>query len=447
MSPLIPPQELLSLLVVFSPCFTRPGFVYFVQFVVAMVVGVGRITTTRVFRSSDGTRHYTNYARFLSRYRWSVEDVAQRLLDLLVSRHALWLDHQGRQRLCLIIDETIVEKTSKRMFGVAWQRNTHGGLCRGTHILGHYWLMLGVLVRVGGRVLCCPVGLRLYRQKKRCPAEEYRKPAQVAMDLLQGFSWATDPSILRTIVADAGFADQHFLRWCHREGFVVVVRGRMDAQIHDLYVAQPAPLRGRPRKWGERLSLTAYAADETHFTHRVHLYQERMEVRVACLVARHRVSGLVMQFVITRRPGKDDVVIMCSDLGLTPREITGLYADRFSIEMTFRELKQHFGLGHYQVRIPRAIESHVQLSAVACTLTQLLAIAPHDGGDSGLNRWTPMPWRKAGTVISLYEAQHLIHQACLPSPAFCKVGLQPPNAKKPTQTKPTAHPHDRSAEL
>jgi hypothetical protein len=447
MSPLIPPQELLSLLVVFSPCFTRPGFVYFVQFVVAMVVGVGRLTTTRVFRSSDGTRHYTNYARFLSRYRWSVEDVAQRLLDLLVSRHALWMDGQGRRRLCLIIDETIVEKTTKRMFGVAWQRNTHGGLCRGTHILGHYWLMLGVLVRVGGRVLCCPVGLRLYRQKKRCPAEEYRKPAQVAMDLLQGFSWATDPSILRTIVADAGFADQQFLRWCDREGFIVVVRGRMDAQIHDLYVAQPAHLRGRPRKWGERLSLTAYAADEKHFTHRVHLYQERMEVRVACLVARHRVSGLVMQFVITRRPGKDDGVIMTTDLGLTPREIVGLYADRFSIEMTFRELKQHFGLGHYQVRIPRAIESHVQLSAVACALTQLLAIAPHDGDDIGLKSWVPMPWRKAGTVISVREAQYLIHQACLPSPTFCKVGLQPPNAKKPTQTKTTAHPHDRSAEL
>ena len=430
MSPLIPPQELLSLLVVFSPCFTRPGFVYFVQFVVAMVVGIGRLTTTTVFRTSDGTRHYTNYARFLSCYRWSVGDVAQRLLDLLVARHALWLDDQGRRRLCLIIDETIVEKTSKHMFGVAWQRNTHGGLCRGTHILGHYWLMLGVLVRVNGRTLCCPVGFRLYRQKKRCPAEEYRKPAELVIDLLQGFAWPKDPGIVRTVVADAGFADQHLLRWCEREGFVVIVRGRMDAQIHDLYVARPAHLRGRPHKWGERLSLAAYAADERHFTHRVYLYQERMEVRVACLVARHRVSGLVMQFVITRRPGKDDLVIMCSDLGLTPREIAGLYADRFSIEMTFRELKQHFGLGHYQVRIPRAIESHVQLSAVACCLTQLLAIAPADGGDIGLKRWRPMPWRKVGTVLSLHEAQHLIHQASLPDHTFRTVGQYRSRAQK-----------------
>lgn len=447
MSPLIPPLQLVSLLAVFRPCFTQPAFIYFVQFVLAMAAGIGRLTTTTVFRSSDGARHYTNYARFLSRYHWSVGDVAQRLLDLLVARHALWIDDQGRRRLCLIIDETIVEKTSKRMFGVAWQRNTHGGWCRGTHILGHYWLMLGVLIRVNGRVMCCPVGFRLYRQKKRCPKQEYSKPTELVMDLLQGLSWPRDPSIVRTIVADAGFADQHFLRWCEREGFVVIVRGRMDAQIHDVYVAQPARFKGRPRKWGERLSLVAYAADDKHFTHRVQLYQERMEVQVACIVARHRVSGLVLQFVITRRPGKDDVVIMCSDLGLTPREIAGLYADRFSIEMTFRELKQHFGMGHYQVRIPRAIESHVQLSAVACSLTQLLALAPDTGGDIGLDRWMPMPWRKTGTVISLREAQYLLHRASLPTALSARLGAARNLPKSPTTPQPAENLFGRSAEL
>ena len=432
MSPLIPPQELLSLLALFSPCFTQPGFVYFVQFVVAMVAGLGRLTTTTVFRSSDGARHYTNYARFLSRYRWSVQQVAQCLLNLVVARHGLWLDDQGRKRLCLIVDETIVEKSSKRMFGVAWQRNTHGGLCRGTHILGHYWLMVGVLVRVAGRTVCCPIGFRLYRQKKRCPADEYKKPAELVIDLLESLSWPKDPEIVRTLVADAGFADREFLRWCDANGFVIIVRGRMDAQIHDLYVVQPVRPRGRPRKWGERLSLAAYAADERHFTQRVWLYQERMEVQVACLVARHHASGLAMQFVITRRPGKDDVVTMSTDLGLTARENVGLYADRFTIEMTFRELKQHFGLGHYQVRIPRAIESHVQLSAVACTLTQLLTLDPAHSDSMGLNDWTPMPWRKVGTPISLYEAQRLIRQVALPGQTYCDVGAQPPHAKKST---------------
>ena len=76
--------------------------------------------------------------------------VSAQLLELLIARCGLWRDDQGRRRLCIVIDETIVEKSNARLFGVAWQRNTHGGWCRGTHILGHYWLMVGLLARVGG---------------------------------------------------------------------------------------------------------------------------------------------------------------------------------------------------------------------------------------------------------------------------------------------------------
>jgi hypothetical protein len=82
------------------------------------------------------------------------------------------------------------------------------------------------------------------------------------------------------------------------------------------------------------------------------------------------------------------------------------------------------------VRIPRAIESHVQLSAVACTLTQLLTLAPEHSDSRGLNDWTPMPWRKLGTPISLYEAQRLLRQASLPGHTYCDVGGQPPHAQK-----------------
>jgi len=35
---------------------------------------------------------------------------------------------------------------------------------------------------------------------------------------------------------------------------------------------------------------------------------------------------------------------------------------RFAIEIAYRELKQRFGWGHYQVRSREAIERHVALS-------------------------------------------------------------------------------------
>jgi len=430
MPQLIPPPELLSLLQWFSPCFTQPSFGYFVDFVVCLIAAIGRCTSTTVYRTSAGDRHWTNYSRFLAHYRWSVRDLSQQLLLLLLHHCDLWRDDQGRRRLCLIIDETIVEKTSKRLFGVAWQRNTHGGLCRGTHILGHYWLMLGVLLRVGGRSFCFPLAFRLYRQKKRCPADQYKTPCQLALELLHSLSWPQAPDLVRTVVADAGFADQALLRWCAANGFVAIVRGRIDARVHDLYVRQPRPLRGRPRKYGDRISLAEYALHEAHFTHTVRLYQQRTQMRVASLVGRHYASGLALRFVLVRAAGKDDMVLMSSDLSLTPREIAGLYADRFAIELTFRELKQHFGLGHYQARLPQAMLRHVHLSGIACALTQLLTLCPARTGFGELLRWTPTPWRRRHTAISVHETQLLLRLACQRPSTSYHVAVPTPHREK-----------------
>lgn len=385
-----------------------------------MVAAVERLTTTTVYRASDGGRHYTNYSRFLSRYRWSVQELSQQLLSVLVQHLPRWHDDQGRQRLCLVVDETIVEKSSKRMYGVAWQRNTHGGFCRGTHILGHYWLMLGVLCPVGGRTLCFPLGFRLYRQKKRCPAAEYKTPSELVKELLQSLTWP--PGLLRTIVADAGFADGKLMKWCADNGFAIIVRGRIDAEVHDLFVQQPSPLRGRPRKYGAKLSLAAHAQGERNFTHTVHLYQSDTAARVASLTAMHHASGLPIKFVISRCEGKPDTVIMSSDLSLTAREIVHLYADRFAIEMTFRELKQHFGLGHYQVRLPEAMLRHVHLSAVACAVTQLLTLRPPQRGfGEGILRPQRMPWRTKQALVSVHEIQMLLRRACYHAPTFMPV--------------------------
>jgi hypothetical protein len=386
------------------------------------------MTTTTVYRTSPRDSHWTNYSRFLSRYRWSVPALAARLLALLSDRCGWWLDDQGRRRLCLVIDETIVEKSSKRMPGVAWQRNTHGGWCRGTHILGHYWLLIGLLVRILGRTMCLPLAFGLYRQKKRCPADEYRTPCQVARGLLQSLPWPSAPDLVRTVVADAGFADSALLQWCAQNDFVALVRGRIDARLHDLHVPQPG--RGRRRVWGAALSLRDYAADERHFTQTIALYQNRTPVQLASLVGRHRQSGLAMRFVILRTAGKADAVIMSTDLSLTPREVAALYADRFAIEMTFRELKQHFGLGDYQVRLPEAMLRHVHLSGVACALTQLLTLRPATQRVWCWRRPAKrMPWRRY-EATSVHETQLQLRLACQSGPHFRHVAvLRPPRTK------------------
>jgi hypothetical protein len=285
-------------------------------------------------------------------------------------------------------------------------------------------------------MVCCPIALRLYRQKKRCPAAEYRTPCHLARHLLRSLPWPQAPDVVPTVIADTGFADSKLLCWCVRKGFAVIVRGRIDARLHDLYVEPPKSSRGRPRKWGPALSLVEFAKDASHFTQTIRLYQQGVEVQIASLVGRHRKSGLPIRFVILRMAGKADMVVMSTDLSLTPREVAQLYADRFAIELTFRELKQHFGLGHYQVRSPQGMLRHAHLSAVACTLTQLLTLHPPQALRKAL---LPMmkdtPWRRYQT-ISVGDTQLLMRLACLRETYFSHVAPDRPHRENPGPSTP-----------
>jgi hypothetical protein len=64
MPQLIPPHELYSLLLWFAPCFTVPSFAHFVSFIVCFACGLGRMTTTTVYRTSPRDSHWTNSRAF-----------------------------------------------------------------------------------------------------------------------------------------------------------------------------------------------------------------------------------------------------------------------------------------------------------------------------------------------------------------------------------------------
>ena len=88
--------------------------------------------------------------------------------------------------------------------------------------------------------------------------------------------------------------------------------------------------------------------------------------------------GQLSRIVIVDLPKHQRAVLLCTDLSLSAVQIIERYAMPFSLEMAYRELKQRFGWGHYQVRSREAIERHVALSFVACSLTTLLLVQRDD---------------------------------------------------------------------
>jgi hypothetical protein len=81
-------------------------------------------------------------------------------------------------------------------------------------------------------------------------------------------------------------------------------------------------------------------------------------------------------------------------------EVVELYSGRFAIELAFRDLKNHFGLGHYQARSVEAATRHVTLCLVAYTWSQLQLLT---------QRWPvpAEPWRPPGALATTGQLRRL----------------------------------------
>jgi hypothetical protein len=172
--------------------------------------------------------------------------------------------------------------------------------------------------------------------------------------LLQVRRWLPDRTLV--FVADNSYAVIEFL-WQMTQlpkPITMVVRFRMDAALYE-----PAPLRqpqqtGRPRKKGKRLpTLVAVAADSaTVWTMQVmrHWYGEvkrSIEFTSGTAVWFHTGQPpLPIRWVIVRDPlGKFKTqALLCTDLNVTPLQIIEWFIQRWQIEVTQREVREHLGV-------------------------------------------------------------------------------------------------------
>ena len=65
--------------------------------------------------------------------------------------------------------------------------------------------------------------------------------------------------------------------------------------------------------------------------------------------------------VVANKSSSEPVLLISTDRGLSAREILEIYAGRFSLEIAIRDLKEEFGLSHYQFRKPLAIRRLIHL--------------------------------------------------------------------------------------
>jgi hypothetical protein len=324
--------------------------------VTGAILARGQRTVTAVLRvmGLSTEKHFVNYHRILHRAHWSSHAVSQTLLRLLVTTFV------PTGPIVIGGDETIERRRGAKIKAKGIYRDpvrsSHSHFVKAS---GLRWvtLMLLALIPFAERIWALPFltilapSERYYENSVRA----HKKLTDVMRQaLLQVRCWLPDRTIV--FVADSSYAVIEFL-WRMTQlanPITMVVRFRMDAALYAPAPPRVAKSKGRPRKKGKRLpTLLAVAADPaTVWTTLVmrHWYGEvKRAIEFTSDTAVWFHSGqppLPMRWVIVRDPlGRFKTqALLCTDLNVPPLQIIEWFIQRWQMEVTQREVREHLGV-------------------------------------------------------------------------------------------------------
>jgi len=328
------------------------------------------------------SRSWTSYSWFLQRGRWAWLAVWEALLAALATLFEPPVWH-------VVIDDTVVERISSRAPGSLLHRNHSAKPNRSRFLRGQGWLCLAAVVERGWRVGAVPLMLRLVRRgTNRGKLTSARFLLRLLGRRLGRVRLLLDAWFMRARLIEAALA----------EGHTVIGRARRDLALYAVPRPPRRRRRGRPRKYGPRMTPERVAALPVHRSARV-LYGRFEVVRYrSCRVAARFLKGRVVRAVWVRleRPDRpaEERLLLCTDPDLPATEVVTSYAKRWSVEPLFAAMKHGWGLKDAWQRSRQALMRWVTILAAGYALGQMLAYAD-PARTPGLAN--PAPWRPPGT--------------------------------------------------
>lgn len=343
------------LLQVLASGMTRPTAANLHTLVVGWLFAPQR-TILGMLRAAGVDRHHAAFHRVFASARWCVDRAGLALFDLFT---------RTMRTVFLAVDDTLLPRFGKRVFGVGMHRDAVLS-SRGHAVVrwGHCWVVLCVVVEscwVPGRRFSLPVLARLYlnRDSARRWRRAYRSRNELMLEMLGLLDRhvGSDPDRLH-LLGDSGFTAPAILA---RMPASVTVTGRVVANVR---IHEPPPPRrpgqvGRPRIRGDRLPTPEEMLAEKGLARmRLKLYEgSEYHVRVATAVGRfHKCPDRDVRVVAVEhlRGGRGVEVFYTTDVEADVATILQRYSWRWTIEIVFRDAKNHLGIGEPRNRTREA---------------------------------------------------------------------------------------------
>ena len=345
-------EDLSNYLNAFRSAFQNtPQYRHFMAYVVGLLIYLGSRNLAGLNRAIPGSKDPSSTFRFIAKMDWDEEQVEQIRWELLSRRTRRALQAVGRKGeavpVFLAIDDTLVEKTGKKMEGVSY----HYDHCTGRNVLGYVWVT-GHLVVMGQSY---PVSWKMYLRQGIC--EELGRPflskPELAAAILRAFQPL--PGTQTYVLTDSWYPSQELLNLCEERGFHLISAVKSNRKF------RAAGHNRQVRQWVHSLPKRTFGfvtVDATYY---------KVWASIGRLGSGHRVKLVINRTLDT----KGWRYVVSTDLSLTPRTIIAYYRMRWEVEIFYRTAKQSLGWADFQMRDLFAIERHVQLMMVAHAYLEL----------------------------------------------------------------------------
>jgi hypothetical protein len=264
----------------------------------------------------------------------------------------------GAARLTFALDDTPTPRYGPKVHVAGVHHNPTPGPAGSGFVYGHVWVVLGLLAtHPTWGVVALPLLARLDVRVKNLAGipPDHRPVFRTKLEMaVERMRWAvTRLGFLGKpvwVVADGAYAKAPFRTPMRSVGVTVVSRLRKDSNRRSVPVARPGR-RGRPRVYGEdRIDLAKRAGQRRGWTTETFTrYGQPVVKKYKTFVATWRPAGGAIRVVLVDEPN-GWVAFFCSDPAAGVADILGLVAARFSLEITFRDVKEVVGAGQQQVR-------------------------------------------------------------------------------------------------
>lgn len=353
-------NELSTLLLAFSPCFSRvAAFQWFVVIILGLIVRLdfhGVTSFVRWLALDPGL--YETLLSFFRATSWQLSKIQQCWANVIQKRCPL-VTINGY--LLMVGDGIKTSKEASRMPGVKKLHQESANSGKPPFIFGHHFGVVGLLAGTAKKIFCLPVIAEMHEGVDKLRAFQGKKPPVVdgketvtIVSLMLSLADSLTRCLTKPcmVILDAYFAvgptfsiarecvDKNGRRLLH-----VITRAKDNAIGYEgPPQATQQRKKGRPPVWGQKVKLWGQFAlrAEDFQTVTLSLYGKRVTLSYLCLDLLWKPIKEKVRFVLVK-DGNDRFILMCSHLGWAPEDIILAYSYRFKIEVSFKGLKHLLG--------------------------------------------------------------------------------------------------------